>query len=128
MHAPTQTLRNGSLIAVFAAGCTFIARGPEQYRDDTRALLETKTGSIQACYDEALKQDPSLSGKVTVHFTVEKKTGTIKDVEVDKERTTAPSSLASCVARAIDGLQLTPEDQRDGVATFTWDFRPKTAG
>ncbi|RMG93731.1 MAG: hypothetical protein D6705_17860 [Deltaproteobacteria bacterium] len=126
MHAFPMPLRTPTLAALCLAGCTFIARGPDQYRDDTRALLETKTGSIQACYDEALKQDPNLSGTVTVHFKVEKKTGIIRDVEVDPDRSTAPSSLANCVAKAIDGLQLTPEDQRDGVATFTWKFSPKS--
>lgn len=114
----------GSLAALglFAAGCSFMARGPEQYRDDTRALLETKNSSVKACYDEALARDPSLAGDVTIHFTVEKKTGIIRDAEIDPDKTSAPQSLAQCVLSAMDGLQLTPEDQRDGIATFTYTF------
>ena len=124
MNVATNPFRNAAVLALATVGCTFIARGPDQYRDDTRALLETRTGSIKACYDKALEKDPGASGTVTVHFKVEKKTGTISEVEVDEDATTAPSSLASCVAQAIDGLQLTPEDRRDGIATFSWQFRP----
>jgi hypothetical protein len=34
--------------------------------------------------------------------------------------------LATCVVTALDGLELDPVDQRDGVATFTYTFRQKT--
>ena len=58
-------------------GCSFIARGPDQYREDTRALLETRNPQVKSCYDRVLQTDPSAAGKVTVNFEVEKKTGTI---------------------------------------------------
>ena len=53
-------------LAVCALGCSAIARSPEQYRDDTHALLETRNAQIKQCYDDALKTDASLSGQVTV--------------------------------------------------------------
>lgn len=119
----TSTIQ-ATMLAVLAIsiGCTFIARGPEQYRDDTQAVLETRSGNIKACYDQALASGTDASGEVTINFTVEKKTGNFVNSEVDPSRTTAPESLANCVLSAVDGLQLTPEDRRDGLATFSWVF------
>ncbi len=74
------------------------------------------------------RRSPTAAGKVTVLFTVEKKTGKILDVAPDPARTTAPQSLVSCVITAINGLVLNPPDQRDGKATFEYDFsRPAGA-
>jgi len=112
------------MLAVLATsvGCSFIARGPDQYRDDTQAVLDTRAGNIKACYDQQLAGGGEVSGDVTINFTVEKKTGYFVNAEVDPDRTTAPESLANCVLSAVDGLQLTPEDRRDGLATFSWRF------
>jgi hypothetical protein len=109
---------------VFAAcaGCSFTARAPEQYRDDTRALLETRQAQIKQCYDDALKQDAKLAGQVTVQFTVQSETGKIMNPKVDPAHTTAPDSLGQCVVSALDGLALAPPDARDGQATFVYQF------
>lgn len=117
-------------LLVGSLGCSFMARGPEDYRNDTASLLETKRGEIKGCYDRALEADASVGGKVVLNFTVEQKTGTIKDVAV-APGTTAPEQLSQCVVTAVQDLKLTPEDQRDGLATFTWEFKanqPAAAG
>jgi hypothetical protein len=111
-----------SSLAVVVGGCSFYARSPEQYRDDTSNVLSTKTAELNACYDTVVKTEPTAAGKVTVLFTVEKKTGTIGNVAADPARTTAPQSLISCVVTAINGLVLNPADQRTGNATFEYDF------
>lgn len=116
-----------ALLSTVTLGCSGIARGPDQYRDDTRALLETQNAQIKSCYDNALEQNPAQSGTVTVNFTVEKKTGVIKEVTVDPEQTTAPDSLQQCIVAALDGLKLTPEDRKAGEATFSWVFRGPSA-
>src|SRR5262245_40922601 len=112
------------LIAPLAllAGCQFIARGPEQYRDDTKALLEQNSSSLKSCYDGVIATDSSAKGTVTVRFVVEQETGAIKDVEVDNETSTAPPPVRDCVVNAVTGLKLDPADARDGVATFTYEF------
>ncbi|MCB9753473.1 MAG: AgmX/PglI C-terminal domain-containing protein [Myxococcales bacterium] len=107
----------------FAPACTCIARGPDDYRKDTEALVSEKNPEIKRCYDAALVNDANLGGDVVVNFTVEKKTGTIMNPAVDTERTTAPVELGDCIVQAIDGLVLKPEDQRDGLATFSWTFK-----
>ncbi len=110
------------ILASTIAGCSFHARSPAQYRDDTSSLLATKSAELNACYDNALKVTPGLSGKVTVHFVVEKKTGKIMNVAADPSRTTAPPPLIDCVVSSINGLVLIPPDQREGDATFEYEF------
>jgi hypothetical protein len=118
-----------SLFALLAAatGCEFHARGPEDYRDVTQALLDTKAQDIKACYDGALKGQKDLQGRVTVQFVVEAETGKLKDVKVDPAGTTAPEVLSQCVTNAVSGLALTPADKRDGIATWVYDFTPTAA-
>lgn len=129
MNKSTFALWSASLaVLVSSSGCTFFARSPEQYRDDTTQLLATKSAELDTCYDNALKVNPSAAGKVTVVFTVEEKSGKIADVKADPGRTTAPQPLVDCVVSAINGLVLAPPDQRKGNATFEYDFaRPAAA-
>ena len=125
----TTTFIRFSLFALAAtsAACEFHARSPDDYRDVTQALLDTKTQDIKACYDGALKGQSDLQGRVTVQFTVEAETGKIKDVKVDPAGTTAPEVLSGCVSNGISGLALTPPDKRDGLATYVYDFTPTPA-
>jgi len=102
--------------------CQFYARGPDDYRKDTRALLETKSDQINGCFDEVLKKDTKATGTVIVHFTVKNETGKVTDPKVLPE-STAPAPLGECVVKAIDGLALDPSDKRDGDATFVWEFK-----
>jgi hypothetical protein len=99
------------------AGCSFHARSPEDYRDATAALLETKAGDVKACYDGALKANKELAGTVTVHFKVEKETGKLVDIKSDPA-----GPLGDCVSNSINGLALSPPDARDGDATFSYQF------
>jgi hypothetical protein len=123
------TMTKLGLFALLASvtGCSFYARSPEDYRDATQALLDTKAQDIKVCYDAALKGEKELQGRVTVQFTVEAETGKIKDVKTDPAGTTAPETLSMCVTNAINGLALTPPDKRDGVATWVYDFSAQPA-
>ena len=124
------------LIASFALvsvssilGCSFAARSPEMYRDDTKAVLDTKSNDIRACYDGVLKTTPGAAGRVTVKFEVETEGGKITNVAVDKAQTTAPDPVAECVTKSISGLAIAPPDKRTGEASFTWEFSaPSGAG
>lgn len=103
-------------------GCSFAARSPEMYRDDTKSVLATKNEEIRACYNGILKSDENAAGKVTLKFEVETEEGKIVNVEVDKANTTASDTVAECVANNVAGLGLTPPDARKGEATWTWEF------
>jgi hypothetical protein len=105
-----------------ATGCGAAARSPEQYRDDTAALLETQNGAIKLCYDDLLKTDAHVSGKVAIRFTVKEATGELTEPKIDPASTTAPEKLSQCILTAISTLKLQPADAQDGQATFVYDF------
>jgi len=107
-----------------ATACSFAARGPEMYRDDTQKLLDTRNAQLKACYDDALKTDAKMAGTVTVQFVVEPETGKVTKAAIDKTKSTAPDALGQCVIRAVDGLVLQPPDANEGQATFTYEFKP----
>ncbi len=111
-----------TVAAATSMGCSFALRSPEMYRDDTAALFETKREEIKSCYDAELAKNPRAKGDVTVSFLVLEDTGRVTDVAVDKAATTASDEVASCVVKSIDGLVLTPPDERKGKGKFTWTF------
>jgi hypothetical protein len=109
-------------LAASVCGCSFAARSPDMYRDDTAALLETRNADVTACYDEALKTAQDAQGRVTVRFLVEHDTGRVINVSADPAGTTAPEPLTQCVVNSLQGLVLSPADKRDGDATYVYDF------
>jgi hypothetical protein len=111
-------------LMAMGAGCSFIARDTDTYKKDNRALVETKTPDIKACYDAALAQDPNLSGDVVASWTVEKKTGKLTNITVLTDKSTAPEGLQNCVISSLEGLTFAKPDQRDGIVeSFTWNFQ-----
>lgn len=123
-------MRSLSLITLFtllagSIGCSvqYVARDVDTYRQDTRDLLSTKNDAIKSCYDEQLKTDPKAGGSVVVNFTVQEETGQLINVKLDEEKSSASDTLNQCVLDAVDGLVLDPPDQREGVASFSWEFR-----
>lgn len=121
----TTLLISASLVAL--AGCSFAARSPEMYRDETTKALEPRNNDIRACYDGVLKGTPGVAGKVTVKFDVAEdgaeNAGKVTNVTVDKANTTAPDAVADCVAKNIAGAgPLSPADKRKGQATYVYEF------
>jgi hypothetical protein len=118
-----KTIRLSLLaLGLSVAGCSFAARSPDMYRDDTRAVLETKNEQIKTCYDDLLKTNKEAQGNVTVKFTVAQDTGAFSNIAADPAGTTAPAELTQCVLNALQGLALTPGDKSEGQATFTYSF------
>lgn len=128
MHAHTPFMLAALLLA--APACSHIARDTPTYERDTSALLDTRADALQACYDAELARNPSLVGKLTVQFEVEKKTGKLIALEWDRNRSSVSETLATCVVSSLYGLALAEPDRREGDATFTYVFRvvPSPAG
>ncbi|MFO0670865.1 MAG: AgmX/PglI C-terminal domain-containing protein [Polyangiaceae bacterium] len=116
------TILMASVLAFAATACSFAARSPEMYRDDTGAALAKKNDDIRACYDGVLKGTPGAAGKVTVKFDVETETGKVANVTVDKAGSTAPDAVSECVTKAIAGVAIAPPDARKGEATWVYEF------
>ena len=113
----TKSLSMLMLLAL-GAGCSFHARSPDEYRDATQALLDTKSADIKTCYDEALKGKSDLAGTVTV----EADTGKIGNLSADAAKTQSPDVLTQCVGKSLDGLALNPPDANPGDGTFEYSF------
>ena len=109
--------------ASLLSACSFEyhARSPEDYRQATRALLESKQSDFTSCYAGVIQATPDAKGTVAVSFEVEEKTGKIVTPKSLPE-STAPEPLQACVVNGLNGLALDPPDQRKGVATMTFDF------
>ena len=125
----TKTVTTLGCFALLASviGCQFHARGPEKYRDDTEKVLQQNGAAIEQCYTAALRQDPNLAGQVTVTFIVQPETGKLTNAQVDPARTTAPEVLGQCVVQVLNTIALTPPDEREGQATWVFDFQPRPA-
>ena len=109
------------LLLLLLSGCA--VRSPQMYREDTRKLLSGKRNVLEACYDAELQTNPKVTGKVIVHFTIERDTGRVLNPQIDDLLSTPNRTLRGCVLDAMRGLVLDPPDERNGDATFTWEFR-----
>lgn len=111
------------LLAALSGSSGCAVRSPEMYRDDTRKLLTSKRPVLTACYDAELQTHPQATGKVIVHFTIERDTGRVLNPRIDDLLSTPNRTLRGCVLDAMRDLVLQPPDDRNGDATFTWEFK-----
>lgn len=110
------------LAVVPSLACTVLMRDPDYYHYDVMKALEPREEALKVCYDKALETDDRAAGTVVAAFTVEKKTGVIKDVAVVGDKTTAPTMLAECATAQLEGLTIEAPDAQDGAAEYQWDF------
>jgi hypothetical protein len=120
MSRPARLATLGWICAALA-GCA--VRSPEMYRDDARRLLNSKRSILAACYDAELQTHPSASGRVIVRFTIERTSGKVIHPQIDDLLSTPNRTLRGCVLDAMQGLVLAPPDERNGEATFIWEFQ-----
>jgi hypothetical protein len=109
---------------VAVIGCAH-ARTPDAYRADTEKAFAAKSDDIKTCYDRVLAKTPTASGRVTVTFAVEEKTGHVTAAKLDSSQTTAPDDVSQCVLAIFPSVTLTPADPKRGQGTWWWDFTAK---
>jgi hypothetical protein len=61
--------------------------------------VRARMGAIKACYERALKRNPSLSGKIAMRWTITP-AGTVSGVDVDQD-TMNDSDVSSCIKSQI---------------------------
>jgi TonB family protein len=74
---------------------------------------------IQSCYERELRNNPTLSGRVAVRFTIEV-TGTVSNASAS-ENTTGSPVVADCVVGAIRSIRFNPTPEGGSVA-FSYPF------
>jgi hypothetical protein len=75
--------------------------------DDSSAAAAQIRAKIRACYNQALKGDPSISGTITGCTVTIGGNGTVKSVALKSEG--LPPELVACIKKAIESTRLPPD-------------------
>jgi TonB family protein len=81
--------------------------------------IKTRIRAIQMCYEQQLRRNPSLAGKVTIEFTIQVR-GNVTDVHV-KENSTGDTAVGTCVANTVGTFRFNPGPQ-GGSVTYSYPF------
>jgi len=95
---------------------------PSRSLEEVRVVLELRKGALFAAYNQALKRDRTLAGKVVLEFTIEA-SGAVGDVSVrSSELTDAP--FLEAIKSIVAHLHFPPEPVEKLVTTYPLDFLP----
>jgi TonB family protein len=83
------------------------------------AEVKKRIAAIKICYEQQLRRNPGLQGKVTVQFTIEQ-SGTISKANAT-ENTTNDPAVASCVVDAVKRFRFNPGPE-GGSVTYSYPF------
>jgi TonB family protein len=83
------------------------------------AEVKKRLRAIQICYEQQLRRDPSLQGKVTVEFTIEQ-SGTVSRATATDNSTNDPA-VADCVVSTVKRFRFNPGPE-GGSVTFSYPF------
>jgi hypothetical protein len=84
--------------------------------DDRRCLsrvtskVRTRLGAIKDCYEQALHRNPTLSGRIIIHWTIAP-TGSVSEVNLEQD-TLHDAEVASCIMALV----------------VRWSFPPRAGG
>ncbi|MFW6067491.1 MAG: TonB family protein [Myxococcota bacterium] len=81
--------------------------------------IRARLRAIQRCYENELRKDPSLAGKVTVEFTIEQR-GNVTGARA-AQNTTGSSAVERCVVNTIRRFRFNPGPE-GGSVTFSYPF------
>ena len=73
--------------------------------------------AIQICYEQQLRRNPGLQGKVTVQFTIEQ-SGSVSKATAT-ENTTSDPAVAACVTDTVKRFRFNPGPE-GGSVTFSY--------
>lgn len=85
--------------------------------DEVRATVGRALGGIKACYERALRRNPTLEGRVTIAFTVG---GGGRVTSASASNDTIGSEVSSCIVSRFQALRF-PAPQ-GGNVTFSYPF------
>lgn len=82
-------------------------------------VIMARMAGVKYCYNQELKKDPGLAGKVVMKFLIQPK-GTVSKVEV-KESSLKNKEVEGCMVKEIEGWQF-PEPRRGETVPVTFPF------
>ena len=78
--------------------------------------------AVQACYEQQLKRNPSLKGKIVVRFTIGS-TGRITEVDIDDNQM-GNDEVASCIKAKIRAWTTPFKPDGDATVSYPFVFQP----
>jgi outer membrane protein OmpA-like peptidoglycan-associated protein len=93
---------------------------------DVIAMISSRRDAIQSCYDDDLRAQRTLRGRLAIAMTVATSGETVNVRVVEDELTPRAPSLNACVLRLIDDFRFEPAPFGDSVSfTFPFVFEPR---
>jgi TonB family protein len=83
------------------------------------AEVKKRLRAIQICYEQQLRRNPGLQGKVVVEFTIEQ-SGTVSKATATQNTTNDPA-VASCVVDTVKRFRFNPGPE-GGSVTYSYPF------
>jgi hypothetical protein len=84
--------------------------GGAEGADAIKSVLRSKSGQVKYCYEQRLKENPNISGRIAVEVSI---AGGRVTSAVIVENTTGDSALESCVTRKIRSWRFSEEAEGD---------------
>lgn len=93
-------------------------------REIVRRIVRAHINEVRSCYNTGLSDDPNLSGKIEVEFTVSS-TGKVSESKVDSSTLDDEQAVAKCVAKAVKRWKFPkPGDGKDVVISYPYSLEP----
>lgn len=87
-------------------------------KDSVARVFSRRKGAIKYCYENALRVDQNLKGKVTIRFTIGP-AGRITNISA-VSNSTGNGAVADCIIEKVQGWRFDPPD--NGSVTFSYPF------
>jgi TonB family protein len=123
---PLIGLRRHHATEVFCKGCMPVAP-PGYDRDLVLKVVRRHQNEIRFCYESELSKTPSMSGKVTVAWTIGA-TGAVETAQI-AESGLANESVESCIVQRVKRWTFPePNGGQEVAITFPWVFQVAGGG
>jgi TonB family protein len=87
-------------------------------------MISTRRAALLACYERALREDPTLSGSVRARAVITE-TGAVEEATII-ESTVKAADVGSCVQRVLHGFRFNPGPMGGRVSyTVTFTYAPE---
>ncbi|MBN2360373.1 MAG: AgmX/PglI C-terminal domain-containing protein [Deltaproteobacteria bacterium] len=86
------------------------------------AAIKSRLSGIKQCYEQALKRNPKLAGKIIATFVIDEN-GRVTETRIDSD-SLGDSSVASCIIGIIKRVRFPKPDSGTVQASFPFVFTP----
>lgn len=109
---------------IFGLLSASVAFAGTRYQEDIRLKVKEHLNDVKMCYDDSLKKNPKIKGKVLVDWTINDK-GAVTSVSINKEKTTLmDAEVQKCIVEKFNTWSFPPAPTGESVTIsfpFTFD-------